>query len=85
MTALGSNAGQIAKVLAGANPNWKESDLDQALLMHGADHKKQVDLMMANASQADQDKEWTAMQEHMDMIAGVLTDGIAAQFPDKVN
>lgn len=85
MTALGSNAGQIAKFLAGANPNWKESDLDQALLMHGADHKKQVDLMMANAPKAEQDAAWTEMQHHMNMIADVLAGGIAKQFPSKVN
>lgn len=83
MTELGLNAGKIAKFLAGANPNWKESDLDSALLMHGGDHRKQVDLMMSNAPKADQAAAWTEMQQHMNMIADALSDGIAKQFPDK--
>lgn len=86
MDDLTSNGRAIAKFLAGANPdNWTEDGLFGALAAHAGHHKQQIDLMMSNASQVDQDKEWTAMQEHMDMIAGALTDGIAAQFPDKVN
>lgn len=85
MTELGTNAGEIAKFLAGANPNWKEADLEGALIMHSGDHRKQIDLMMTNAPQADQDAAWTEMQHHMDMIADALSDGIAKQFPDKAN
>lgn len=86
MDDLTENGQQIAQFLAGANPdNWTEDALFGALAAHVGHHKQQIDLMMSNASQADQDKEWTAMQEHMDMIAGVLADGIAKQFPDKVN
>jgi len=85
MNELGVNAGAIAKFLAGANPNWKESDLDSALLMHGGDHRKQVDLMMSRAPKGEQGAAWTEMQHHMDMIADALADGIAKQFPDKAN
>jgi len=85
MADLGSNAAQIAKFLAGANPNWQEGELQGALTMHGGDHKKQVDLMMSNAPRAEQDAAWKEMEQHMDMIADVLADGIARQFPDKAN
>ncbi|MCC6869812.1 MAG: hypothetical protein IT522_13415 [Burkholderiales bacterium] len=82
---LATNAGQIAKFLAGANPNWKESDLDAALLAHAGHHKTQVDLMMTNAPKAKQDAAWTDMQHHMDAVADALAGGIAKQFPDKAN
>lgn len=85
MNKLGTNAAEIAKFLAGANPNWKEADLMGALIMHGGDHRKQVDLMMANAAKSEQDAAWSEMQHHMDMIADALSDGIAKQFPDKVS
>ncbi|HTI96955.1 MAG TPA: hypothetical protein VL425_10660 [Rudaea sp.] len=80
-----SNAGDIAKFLAGANPNWTEGALDGALAMHVNDHKLQIDQMMSNAPAAEQEKSWAEMQKHMDMIADVLADGIAKQFPDKAN
>ena len=80
-----TNAGQIAKFLAGANPNWKEADLNAGLIAHGGHHKKQVDMMAAKAPKADQDAEWQAMQDHMNAIADVLADGIAKQFPTKAN
>lgn len=80
-----SNAGDIAKFLAGANPNWTEGALDGALAMHVNDHKLQVDQMMSNAPPAEQEKSWAEMQKHMDMIADVLADGIAKQFPQKAS
>ncbi|MGE5167876.1 MAG: hypothetical protein ACM3KT_04595 [Deltaproteobacteria bacterium] len=79
------NGTAIAKFLSGANPNWTEGGLQGALAMHVNDHKMQVDQMMANAPAAEQAKSWTEMQQHMDMIADVLSDGIAKQFPDKVD
>ena len=79
------NGTAIAKFLAGANPNWTEGSLQGALAMHVNDHKMQVDQMMANAPAAEQAKSWTEMQQHMDMIADVLSDGIAKQFPDKAD
>lgn len=85
METLASNATAIAKFLAGANPNWTEASLQGALMMHGNDHKTQLDEMMSNAPAAEQAKSWTEMQAHMNMIADVLSDGIAKQFPHKVN
>lgn len=86
MDDLAQNGKEIAQFFAGANPdNWTEDALFSALVAHVGHHKTQIDMIMSNAPQEEQNKEWTAMQEHMDIIAGVLADGIAAQFPDKVN
>ena len=85
MDALASNATAIAKFLAGANPNWTEGALQGALMMHVNDHKTQIDEMMSNAPAAEQAKSWMAMQHHMNMIADVLANGIAKQFPNKVH
>jgi hypothetical protein len=85
METLASNATAIAKFLAGANPNWTEASLQGALMMHGNDHKTQLDEMMSNAPAAEQAKSWAEMQAHMNMIADALSDGIAKQFPHKVN
>jgi hypothetical protein len=85
MDDLASNATAIAKFLAGANPNWTEGALQGALMMHVNDHKTQIDEMMSNAPAAEQAKSWTEMQHHMNMIADVLADGIAKQFPNKAH
>lgn len=86
MTELAGNASAIAKFLSGANPkNWTEQGLDQALLMHVGDHKQQIDLMMSNAPKEKQEEAWKGMEHHMNMVADALSDGIAKQFPDKVN
>ena len=84
-TAALDNGTAIAKFLAGANPNWTQGALQGALAMHVNDHMIQVDQMMSNAPAAEQEKSWTQMQHHMDMIADTLADGIAKQFPDKAN
>lgn len=86
MSDLATNGMAIAKFLAGANPkNWTVDGLDKALLMHVGDHKQQIDQIMSNAPKAEQEKSWAEMQNHMNMIADALSDGIAKQFPDKVN
>lgn len=54
-------------------------------LKYGADQRKQVDPMMSNAPGTEQVAAWTEMQHHMDAIADALSDGIAKQFPAKVN
>ena len=85
MNDLASNGTALAKFLAGANPNWTEGALQGALMMHVNDHKTQLDEMMSNAPVAQQAKSWTEMQHHMNMIADVLADGIAKQFPNKAH
>jgi hypothetical protein len=84
MADLVANAGEIAKFLAGANPNLPEDTVRGLMLAHGAHHQKQIDLVMSGDT-AGEAAEWTAMQAHMDMIADALAAAIAKQFPDKAN
>jgi hypothetical protein len=84
MSDLVANAGEIAKFLAGANPNLPEDTVRGLMLAHGAHHQKQIDLIMSGDT-AGEAAEWTAMQAHMDMIADALAGAIAKQFPDKAN
>ena len=84
MADLTANAGEIAKFLAGANPNLPEDTVRGLLLAHGAHHSSQIDLIMKDDT-AGEATEWTAMQAHMDMIADALAGAIAKQFPEKTN
>ena len=84
MADLTANAGEIAKFLAGANPNLPEDTVRGLLLAHGAHHSSQIDLINKDDT-AGEATEWTAMQAHMDMIADALAGAIAKQFPEKAN
>ena len=84
MNDLTANAGEIAKFLAGANPNLPEDTVRGLLLAHGAHHSSQIDLILKDDA-AGEATEWTAMQAHMDMIADALAGAIAKQFPDKAS
>ena len=82
MNTLTSNAGEIARFLAGANPNWPEDTLRGLLLAHGAHHNQQIQQIMAGDATGEA-ATWRAMQAHMDTIADALAAGIAKQFPQK--
>ena len=82
MNGLTANAGEIARFLAGANPNWPEETLRGLLLAHGAHHNQQIRMIMAGDKRGEADT-WRAMQAHMDTIADALAAGIAQQFPQK--
>lgn len=84
MADLTGNAGEIAKFLAGANPNLPEDTVRGLMLAHGAHHSQQIQQIMAGDTQAEA-ASWTAMQQHMDMIADALAGAIAKQFPDKTD
>ena len=84
MTDLSNNAGEIAKFLAGANPNLPEDGVRAMLLAHGAHHSQQINLILAGDTEGEA-AEWTAMQSHMDMVADALAGAIARQFPDKAS
>jgi hypothetical protein len=84
MADLTANASEIAKFLAGANPNLPEDTVRGLLLAHGAHHSAQINLIMSDDS-AGETTEWTAMQAHMDMIADALAGAIAKQFPEKAS
>ena len=84
MSDLTANAGEIAKFLAGANPNLPEDTVRGLMLAHGAHHSQQINLILSGDT-AGEATEWTAMQAHMDMIADALAGAIAKQFPDKAS
>lgn len=84
MTDLTANAGEIAKFLAGANPNLPEDTVRGLMLAHAAHHSQELNLILADDT-AGEATEWTAMQAHMDMIADALAGAIAKQFPDKAS
>jgi hypothetical protein len=83
MDDLSSNVSAIAKFLSGANPNLPDKVVAGLLMMHVNDHQIQINQIMSNAPKVEQDKSWTEMQGHMDMIADELANGIAKQFPNK--
>jgi hypothetical protein len=84
MASLTANAGEIAKFLAGANPNLPEDAVRGLLLAHGAHHAAQIDQVMRGDRQAEA-ATWKAMQAHMDAIADALAGAIAKQFPAKAS
>lgn len=81
---LDTNAAAIAKFLSGANPNLPEDTVLGLMMAHGAHHIQQVKLIIAGDTSGEA-TEWTAMQDHMDMIADALAGAIAKQFPDKAS
>jgi hypothetical protein len=82
MSELNANAGEIAKFLAGANPNLPEDTVRGMMLAHAAHHAEQINLILKNDN-AGEATEWAAMQAHTEMIADALAGAIANQFPDK--
>lgn len=84
MTALTQNVSAISRFLAVANPHLPESALQGLLSAHVVHHAAQIQQIMSDDIQGER-ATWQAMQHHMDVIADALADGIAAQFPDKVN
>lgn len=83
MQDLANNGDQIAKFLAGANPNLPEQTVKSLWMMHVSDHKTQVEQMMSNAPAAEQNQTWKHMENHANTIADALAGAIAKQFPQK--
>lgn len=84
MADLTANASEIARFLAGANPNLPEDTVRGLMLAHGAHHSQQIQQIMAGDT-AGEATSWAAMQQHMDMIADALAGAIAKQFPEKAS
>lgn len=84
MAGLIGNAAEIAKFLAGANPNLPEDAVRGLLVAHGAHHAAQIQQVMAG-DKTGEASTWKAMQAHMDVIADALAGAIAKQFPDKAS
>jgi hypothetical protein len=82
MADLQANVSEIAKFLAGANPNLPENAVQGLLAAHVAHHATQIQQIMAGDMKGEQ-ATWQAMQAHMDTISDALAAAIAKQFPAK--
>jgi hypothetical protein len=80
---LTSNANELAKFLAGANPNLPEATLKSLLAAHGGHHVAQNQQLAAHDMAAEA-KTWDAMKTHIYTIADALAGAIAKQFPGQV-
>ena len=76
------NAAEIARFLAGANPNWPEKDVLDLLSLHLKLTKDEAVARLTG--------DWTADVKAFDdifteimVLADALNDGLAAQFPEK--
>jgi len=81
---LQSNATEIAKFLAGANPNLPENAVQRLLATHVAHHSTQIEQIMSGNMKGEQ-ATWRMMQAHMDTISDALAAAIAKQFPAKAS
>ena len=79
-----ANAAEVAKFLAGANPNLPESTVDGLMVSHVQHHRSQIGEIMSGDT-AGEAETWRAMQTHMNVIADALAGAIAKQFPDKAS
>ena len=79
---LMANAGHIADFLSGANPNLPRDTVNSLFVGHAAHHMEQ-NQQLKDGQYAEEAKTWTAMHDHMYVIADALTAAIAKQFPDK--
>lgn len=77
-----ANANEIAAFLSKANSHLPEATLRSLLAAHGAHHVQQIQQLKAKRY-ADEATTWSAMKDHMYVIADALATGIATQFPEK--
>lgn len=82
MKTLTTNVDEIAAFLSKANPNLPYETLQSLLLAHGSHHVQQIQQIKAK-QYAEEAKTWSAMKDHMYVIADALTGALAKQFPDK--
>ncbi len=74
------NAGEIASLLSGANPNLPKEDVEGLLQAHGGHHIAQIQQLQVR-DYAGEAETWADMTQHMYVIADALADAIAKQFP----
>ncbi|MBX3235816.1 MAG: hypothetical protein KF814_06670 [Nitrospiraceae bacterium] len=79
---LTSNAGEISAFLSGANPNWPKDTVMSLLTAHAAHHLTQFQ-QLKDADYVREAETWRGMKSHIYVVADALTDGLAAQFPNK--
>jgi|SRR3954470_11155591 len=77
-----ANIGEIARFLAGANPNWPENDVLDLLALHLKLTKDEAVARITSDWAADVRAFDDIFNEIM-VLADALHDGIVAQFPEK--
>lgn len=77
-----ANAGQIAGFLAGANPNWPETDVLDLLTLHLKLTKDEAVARLTGDWAADV-KAFDDIFTEIMVLADALHDGIVAQFPER--
>jgi hypothetical protein len=77
-----TNVEEIAAFLAGANPNWPEKDLVDLLSLHLKLTKDEAVARITGDWEADI-KAFDDIFTEIMVVADALTDGLAAQFPDR--
>jgi hypothetical protein len=76
------NASDIAAFLAGANPNWPQAAMADAMNMHLETTTREVVARLQHKYEDDV-AAFDAVYEHILHMADVLSDGIVKQFPGK--
>ncbi|MDR7585031.1 MAG: hypothetical protein QN158_05505 [Armatimonadota bacterium] len=79
----GRNADEIAAFLAGANPHLPRATVRSLLVAHYGHHIGQIEAV-AQRDWAREARVWEEMVKHIYTIADALAEGIAKQFPDRV-
>ncbi len=77
---LTANAQEIAAFLSTANPFLPQDAVFGLLSAHGAHHVAQINEIEAHDYAAEA-KTWSAMRQHMLVIADAITGALAKQFP----
>ena len=77
-----ANAGEIARFLSSANPNWPEKDVFDLLALHLQLTKGEVVARLQQDWAADV-KAFDDIFNEIMVLGDALNDGLAAQFPDK--
>ena len=80
---LMKNADEIAAFVSSANPNLPKGTVYGLLLTHGQQHVMSIDASAKKDWSREADM-WDPMVKHVYVLGDALADGIAKQFPDKV-
>jgi hypothetical protein len=80
--ALTANAAEISAFLSGANPYLPKDTLMGLLMAHAAHHITQFQ-QLKEGDYTQEAETWKGMKQHIYLVADALSQGLAAQFPDK--
>jgi len=82
VTVLTANAADISSFLSSANPYLPKHRLMGLLTAHAAHHMTEFRQLKAG-EYVREGETWHGMKQHIYIVADALTDGLAAQFPEK--